>query len=140
MYFTLIVSWYGYEETRIQNMMMNLVIFLHLLPAFILADYVPGNPGAPWREDELLAVKARLQWIFRNPKKALEQVPSTFVSFHKNDENAWFTGKEIYERFDKTIEQGGIKDSFHLVDAALPNIAKVIRLAFHDCVKDEETR
>ena len=76
---------------------MYLTIFLYLLPSLIMADYVPGEPGGAWTEEELLAVKARVQWILRNPKKALKEVPSSFVRFHKNDEKSSYKGDEIYD-------------------------------------------
>ena len=104
-----------------------------------MGDYLPGDVGAAWTEDELLAVKATLQWTLRNPKDALEEVPSSFVRFHKNDEKSSYTGKEIFERFHKKVDEGGINEGFFLGEAVLPDIGKVIRLAFHDCIKDEET-
>ena len=116
-----------------------LFLYIFVLPTLVLGDYVPGEPGAAWTSDELLAVKAKLQNILRNPKGYLERVPETFVSFHQNEEKSWYTGAEIYERYEKTTKEGGIEEGFHSKDALLPNVAKMIRLAFHDCIKDGET-
>lgn len=95
-----------------------------------LGDYVPGTPGAAWTEEEMLAVKHRLHVIMADPKAALEQVPKGPVSFKDGKK---FSGSEIYHRMDKVVDQG-----VHLHDAVLPNLPKIIRLAFHDCVVDSE--
>ena len=54
-------------------MLSSLTLVFYLLPALALGDYVPGEPGAAWTSDELLAVKARLQNILRDPKGYLSR-------------------------------------------------------------------
>ena len=95
------------------------------------AAYVPGTPGAEWTEQEMLAVKHLLHQVMMNPRKALELVPRGPISA-LNGRN--FTGKRILNRYDHKIDEG-----VHLQDAALPDLPKIIRLAFHDCLPDSET-
>ena len=95
------------------------------------APYVPGQPGAPWTNEELYAVRGHLHWILRNTRKALERVPAGPVSALNGQ---MFTGEQILTRYGEVIDEG-----VHLHDAVLPDIAKIIRLTFHDCLRDAET-
>merc|ERR1712012_972687 len=72
-----------------------------------------------------------LHQVMMNPRKALELVPKGPISA-LNGRN--FTGKKILNRYDHKIDEG-----VHLQDAALPDLPKIIRLAFHDCLPDSET-
>ena len=92
-------------------------------------EYVPGNPGAEWSIEEMLAVKHVLHQILRDPETALEDVPE---GPHGSLDQT-FTGKEIYDRYN--IELG----DQDLQTALLPDVPKLVRLAFHDCVPDDET-
>ena len=47
---------------------------LGLLTWSVLADYVPGTPGAAWSDQELAETKEKLTYIMENPEKALRQV------------------------------------------------------------------
>ena len=96
----------------------------------VLGEYVPGTPGAAWTEEEMLAVKHRLHLIMIDPLAALKQVPKGPVSFKDGKQ---FSGAEIYHQMDEVWDQG-----VHLHDSVLPNLPKLIRLAFHDCVVDSE--
>ena len=63
--------------------------FLYILQGLNLAHAESGTPGSVWTEDELLAAKAKIIWILKNPQKALEEVGRTFVS----SQNKNYTGK-----------------------------------------------
>ena len=59
---------------------------LALFVSFCLGEYVPGEPGAPWSKEEVLAVKAKLNAIFakRGGEDALKEIyngqnPSTWM-------------------------------------------------------------
>ena len=109
---------------------INLTLFIFCIINQGRADYVPGTPGAAWTEEEMLAVKHRLHLVMIDPVAALKQVPkgpSTFL------DGRYFTGSQILHRMDNVVDQG-----LHLQDAVLPNLPKLIRLAFHDCVVDSE--
>ena len=69
--------------------------------------------------------------MMSNPREALRLVPKGPNSF-LNGRN--FTGKQILHRFDKVVDEG-----VHLHDAVLPDLPKIVRLAFHDCLQDSET-
>ncbi len=40
----------------------------------MLADYVPGTPGAAWSDQELAETKDKLVYIMEDPEKAIKQV------------------------------------------------------------------
>merc|ERR1719474_1209750 len=109
--------------------MLKLLLFL--AAAIAAEKYVPGTPGAPWSLEEIIAVKGHLTWIMKDSRNALSRVPAGPVSALKG---AMMTGADILERFDNVIDEGN-----HLHDAVLPEIAKMVRLSFHDCIKDSET-
>lgn len=102
--------------------------------------YVPGQPGALWSERELLATRAHLEWIMRNTFKAMKKVPAGPVSALEGVINNWqtVTGYDIVVRYHQKPDENppGIRESSRLTDAVMPNIAKFVRLAFHDCIKD----
>ena len=108
------------------------VFFLSILCLGSLGEYVPGTPGAEWSVAEMLAVKNLLHQVMEDPTKWLQQVPEGPVSALGDQ---LFTGAQIFERYDVEIETKGP----NLEDALLPNLAKIIRLAFHDCLPDSET-
>ena len=88
-------------------------ILLLFLPLIIADVYVPGTPGAPWSEEEIFTVKAKLQSIFhrRGGKNALH------LLHPDGTPGPW--------------ESGNFNGHFSL----LPDAAKVLRLGFHDCLK-----
>ena len=102
--------------------------------------YVPGTPGSSWTLPELKAVRGQLTAIFRNPTSALFKVPGGPVSFLEGKVPNWqsITGRQIYERYANEIPSG-IQEFSSLQDQVLPNVAKFVRLTFHDCIKDTET-
>ena len=105
--------------------------------------YVPGTPGSSWSIQELIAVRGQLSAIFQNPRRALFQVPGGPVSFLKGKVSNWqsITGRDIFLRYSTEAEESssGIQEKPQLQDQVLPNIAKFVRLTFHDCIKDTET-
>ena len=44
---------------------MKAPLLLLLYPLFVHSTYVPGTPGAPWTDEEVLAVKAKLRQGFQ---------------------------------------------------------------------------
>ena len=102
--------------------------------------YVPGTPGSSWSLQELIAVRGQLTAIFRNPRNALFRVPGGPVTFLEGTVSNWqsITGRQIYQRY-ATESPSGIQEFSSLQDQILPNIAKFVRLTFHDCIKDTET-
>lgn len=124
--------------------MMLLIIFLFIFgPNGFCASYVPGTPGASWTSKELFAIKGQLTWIMRNSRDALFKVQGGPVEFLEGKIPNWqtVTGKFIYKRYAREAEASlsGIKENNKLEDTLLPNIGKLVRLAFHDCLKDTET-
>ena len=50
---------------------MNVLLVLLLYPLYVQASYVPGTPGAPWTDEEVLAVKAKLRQGFQKSPSQL---------------------------------------------------------------------
>ena len=129
---------------------IRITIMLFLVPYVFLvissstgSSYVPGTPGAPWTTKELVAIRGQLAAIFEDPKTALFKVSGGPVSFLEGKVSNWdaITGRDIFDRYDKGANDNppGIQQKPGLASTLLPNIAKCVRLAFHDCVKDTET-
>ena len=124
--------------------MMFAILYLFVfLPFAYCSPYVPGTTGAPWTSEELFAIKGQLTWIIRNSRDALFKVQGGPVAFLEGKIDNWetVTGKFIYKRYSREAEVtlSGIKENSRLEDTLLPNIGKMVRLAFHDCLKDTET-
>jgi len=83
---------------------MKVIFLLIALVGYCLCDYVPGEPGAPWTREEVLAVKAKVNMIF----------------------GKWGGDNAVKELYNGQVP-------FSWVD--VPNAAKMIRLAFHDCLR-----
>ena len=98
--------------------------------------YEPGTPGANWNRDEMIAIRGQLTAILRRPYTALFKVPGGPVTFLEGKVSNWktITGRDIYMRYAR-----GDNDMRRLREAVIPNIAKFVRLSFHDCLKDTET-
>ena len=90
--------------------------------------YQPGTPGAAWSIEEMLAVKHMLYRMIQNPRQALKYVQAGPVSGLGGQQ---FTGEQIMQRY-ASFGDSAIRD------AVLPDIAKIVRLAFHDCLPDTE--
>ena len=121
--------------THLKNIMDVSLLFLIFLfnsangGAYV--PYVPGNPGGEWSLSEMLAVKHLLHQIMRHPEDALKDVTDRGpLSFLDGD---MFNGEEIFDRYDKELGDSDLKD------AVLPDVPKLVRLAFHDCLPDSET-
>ena len=71
-------------------------------------EYVPGTPGALWTQEEALIVKAKL-----------------YAIFHKH--GGHYALKQMYDDY---------KMDFQSVD--VPDVAKVLRLGFHGCLKYQD--
>ena len=82
---------------------------LMLFGADSFATAWTGQPGLPWSEEELLAVKAKLVQIFIKNKVVYKE----YMKLHPEKE------KPDWPVF-------------------LPNAAKMLRLGFHDCLTTEE--
>ena len=60
------------------KMLQNLYkfIFIIITLSFIHAEpYVPGTPGAPWSQEELLIVKSKLYALFKQQYNAFQSSP-----------------------------------------------------------------
>merc|ERR1711963_735189 len=98
------------------SMFSNIALLMAASPLLLQAAYVPGTPGAPWSDQEVLDVKAKMRMVFNNPwntmRKALE-----ILGFPAERFNTDQASKGAY---------GGWR---------IPTPPKFLRLAFHDCVK-----
>merc|ERR1719322_2313600 len=104
----------------------RLIVSLFLLiPIMAFDPYIAPNQGSAWTEQEIVATRGQIRAILNDPREALYQVPAGPVSAFGGKN---YTGKEIYEDFDEG----------HLKDAVLPDVAKFVRLAFHDCIRDSK--
>ena len=116
---------------------------------FIIIDsnsgvpYMPGQPGATWTRQEFVAVRGHLRWIMKNSRKALFKVDGGPIDALKGKVDNWqnLTGQDIFSRYSRMIDDDppGIRENGRTQEALLPNIGKMVRLAFHDCLKDSET-
>jgi len=97
----------------------QLVTLLAILSSTIQADYVPGTPGAEWTKEELLIAKAKIRWIIHHPKAAVELIPGgeEMLAFYRNGTDRPDDGS----------------------DAIVPTAPKVVRITFHDCLKEVES-
>ena len=100
--------------------------------------YVPGDPGAPWTERELYALRGQIGYVLRNSRKALSRVDGGPVSALEGKVDNWesISGADIFERYlnEPNEVPPGINEGGSLQDAVLPNIGKLVRLSFHDCI------
>ena len=80
------------------------------------SPYVPGQPGAAWSTDEIFAIKAKL-WRMFTFKGGREMVQELYPNFS-------FPNNFVYA---KCRTDGGVQ-------CDMPDAAKVLRLAFHDCI------
>ena len=76
----------------------------------------------------MLATKHLLHQIMNHPEDALKGVteagPVSVMGGTK------FTGEEIFDRYKNVLGDSDLKD------AVLPDVPKLVRLAFHDCLPD----
>ena len=94
------------SSIRISTMLKALVLLLFVVLASASPTQWLGQPGLPWTEEEILAVKAKLVKIFL--QKSL--VYKEYMKLHPEKEDLAWSGK------------------------LLPNAAKLLRLGFHDCL------
>ena len=97
------------SSIRISTMLKALVLLLFVVLASASPTQWLGQPGLPWTEEEILAVKAKLVKIFL--QKSL--VYKEYMKLHPEKEDLAWSGK------------------------LLPNAAKLLRLGFHDCLTTE---
>ena len=86
---------------------MLLTIFVTIF-SFLVPSHVSAQPGAPWTEEEVLIVKAKLYAVFQFSLK----VSREYYSLHP-------------ELGIKEWPEGGTR----------PNAPKMLRLGFHQCLK-----
>ena len=90
-------------------MLKALVLLLSWgLAAHGFTNHWTGQPGQPWTEEEILAVKAKIVQIF-------------------------LKSNVVYKEYMKLHPEKGKPDR----KVSLPNAAKVLRLGFHDCLTTE---
>jgi len=97
---------------------MRRVLVLACLLAFGAAVYTPGTPGADWTQDELRIARAKIYMIIKDPEAALEMIEG---------------GSEILDVY-RPLHRPNLKLN---TKAIIPNLAKIVRLTFHDCLKEE---
>ena len=107
------------------------------------APYLPGEPGAKWTRQDVIAIRGHLRWIMKNSRKALFKVGGGPVSALEGKVANWqnITGEEIFNRYFRMIDENppGIRENGRTHESLLPNLGKLVRLSFHDCIKDSET-
>ena len=88
--------------------MLALGLLVLWAPFIYAQSYVPGTPGAPWSDNEIIIIKSKLYSIFdRNGgHNALKQI----------------YGKKSNAPFKWTWSD-------------VPNAPKMLRLGFHDCLR-----
>ena len=114
------------------SLTMRLIFLLFALLSlghYSLGVYQPGTAGAEWSIKEMLAVKHLLHKMMTDPEEELKKVQAGPVSGIGGQE---YAGEEILQRYTSLGDTS-------LTDALMPDIAKIVRLAFHDCLPDEET-
>jgi len=94
-----------------------MLILLLLAAQAVTSAYVPGTPGAPWTEDELATIKSRIRWIIKNPVDGLKLAEGG--------------AQAMADQESKEGIPFGLRK-----DAVLPNLAKIVRLTFHDCINE----
>ena len=88
-------------------------ILLLFLPLIVAEVYVPGTPGAPWSEEEIMTVKGKLLAIFRRGGGF-----DALMELHPPETpGPW--------------ESGAFNGKWDLI----PSAPKMLRLGFHDCLK-----
>ena len=92
---------------------MRVLMLSLLLPFLTRSTYVPGTPGAPWSKEEVLAVKAKIRRTFA--MGGFEAIRDALLAL----------GEPSDAIYNSTVYWGG----------TYPSAPKLLRLAFHDCVK-----
>jgi len=96
-----------------------MLLLLLLLPILQTAStaYVPGTPGAAWSDEELRIARGKIRWIVDNPTKALKLAPG---------------GADILQKYQSLVHSNNQVKT----ESIAPNAAKLVRLTFHDCIKE----
>ena len=84
---------------------------MYLLLLAVCLSVVASNPGAPWTEEESLIVKSKIWAVMESGRIKAQE----FLSLHPE-----FGFKEWPEK------------------KSLPNAAKILRLGFHQCLKNAD--
>ena len=123
--------------------------------------YVPGNPGCSWSEDQLVFVRQHLDIMFQDDisaEKMLKELPKGPITNYMKDtinqfrEGQNVSGSYIVSRYKNSSplrnarrgeveeENGipGIREAFNAHHSVIPNLPKVVRLAFHDCIRHSD--
>ena len=67
--------------------MRLLFLVSFLFPLIFAQQYVPGNPGAPWSDEEMIIVKAKLYSVFNRGGggRALKQIYGKTLGWNWTD-------------------------------------------------------
>ena len=102
----------------------SLAYFFLILPSVVSSEYVPGSPGAPWSQEELLTVRSKL-WRLYAKKSFLSNlwkkgyVPNDLPEPNDSIDIKFFPAKVLRLRY--------YLGSVSLSDDCL--------VSFHDCLK-----
>ena len=128
---------------RLSHLLPLIFVDLLLIEIVYGQQYIPGQPGASWTRQEFIATRGHLRWITRNSQKALLKVGGGPIESLEGKIDNWqnVTGQDIFSRYSRMVDAKppGIRENGRTQEALLPNIGKMIRLNFHDCIKDSET-
>ena len=109
-------------------------MFAHLYGVFG-AQYVPGTPGAPWSDEEVIFVQQIVLQMLNESYYVSRVYPDGVQrpgDFSK--EHIW---DNAYHNCTKdSCDPSPTSPNFMGKGSRRPNAAKLIRLAFHDCVKN----
>ena len=92
---------------------MRFLLTILLYPFFAQASYVPGTPGAPWSKEDVLAVKAKIRRTFE--MGGSEAIRDALLALGEPSDT--INNSSVY--------WGG----------TYPSAPKLLRLAFHDCIR-----
>merc|ERR1711899_316653 len=97
-------------------------------------SYVPGTPGGPWTDEEVLIVKEKVRYmideanaetLYRDTERFPQIVNEVWGNIWAPDDPSTFTWKnKTYWRSDMMLA---------------PTTRKLIQLAFHDCLKNVDS-
>ena len=109
--------------------MVTAMLFATLFLSFLCLSL--SNPGVPWTEEESLIVKAKIYAIMSSGDAAAEYFEkhgdreTELTEYRENNQHRYETWK--MPKFPEWPEP-----------ATLPNAPKLIRLGFHQCLKNSD--
>ena len=96
--------------------------------------YVPGTPGGPWTDEEVLIVKEKVQYMIdpQNAKSLYRDTERFPKIVNEVWGNVWKPHKEKFHHWrNKTFWRSDMM--------LAPTTRKLIQLAFHDCLKNVDS-